>query len=193
MIAFIVILIVLLCVWLNFIWKQRKYYALASKLQGPPAFPLIGSTLSFIGSGQDTFTKFINIVTRYASPVRIWVGPKLYLYIDRPEQIQVILNSPQCLDKENVYKFLSILTEEGLLTLEPVKWKYHRKLLNPSFGTKLLIGFMEIFNDASKILSDRLENIANQHESVDIFDYLSDCTLDAVCSEFVYLVDKRFL
>jgi len=183
MIAFLVILICLICLLLKFIWDQRECYALARKLEGPPAFPIIGCMLSFLGNVGDNFQKILKIAKQYASPVRVWVGPKLYLYIDRPEQVQAILNSPNCLEKEKVYKFLTILGGDGLITSDGAKWRYHRKLMNPSFGIQRLIGFMETFNDASKILSDRLENYAIKKKSVDIFNYLSDCTLDIVCSK----------
>jgi len=178
-----VIILCLICVWLKFIWHQWKYYVLGRKLQGPPAYPLIGCIFSFYGSPQELFEKFCDLVRRYVTPISFWLGPKLYIYIDRPEQIQVVLNSPQCADKENVYKFANVLIGEGLVTLCGNKWRNHRKLLNPSFGISRLIGFMETFNDSSKVLVKCLESYANRHETVDIFSFISSCTLDSICSE----------
>jgi len=42
--------IVLLMVWSNFKWKIRRFEKLAAKMQGPPAYPIIGIGYQFIGS-----------------------------------------------------------------------------------------------------------------------------------------------
>lgn len=38
-------------VWyVQFLWKRRKWYQLASRMPGPFAFPLIGCAMHFVGS-----------------------------------------------------------------------------------------------------------------------------------------------
>lgn len=39
-------------------------------------------------------------------PFRLWFGTTLVLFIDKAEDIQIILNANSCLEKSVVYKFL---------------------------------------------------------------------------------------
>lgn len=45
-ISFLVIL------WCNYKWSRRRFEKLAAKMTGPPAYPIIGSGLQFIGTPQ---------------------------------------------------------------------------------------------------------------------------------------------
>lgn len=48
-ILFITIIVIL---WCNYKWSQRRIEKFATKLMGPPAYPIIGSALQFIGTHQ---------------------------------------------------------------------------------------------------------------------------------------------
>lgn len=45
-ISFIVVL------WCHYKWNRRHFERLASKLTGPPAYPIIGAGLEFVGTPQ---------------------------------------------------------------------------------------------------------------------------------------------
>lgn len=49
---------------------------------------------------------FIDLTADIPTPSRLWLGPKLVIVIGKAEDMQKILNSPNCLEKTYVYKFL---------------------------------------------------------------------------------------
>lgn len=55
-------------------------------------------------------------MSKIETPAAAWLGPKLHLIIDKPEDLQTVLLSPNCLDKPYVYRFLP--NERGLFTSE---------------------------------------------------------------------------
>lgn len=53
----------------------------------------------------------------YGLPMRFWLGNRFVILYNRPEHLEVILNSPQTLDKGNVYEFITkVMGGEGLFT-----------------------------------------------------------------------------
>lgn len=62
---------------------------------------------------------FIEISTVINTPIRFWLGPQLAIILDKPDDIQAILTSPNCYEKPYIYKFfhndLSILTSTSNL------------------------------------------------------------------------------
>lgn len=52
------------------------------------------------------------------TPCRFWLGPVLVIFLGEPNDIQTVLQSPKCLDKPYIYRFmndsLGLLTAPGL-------------------------------------------------------------------------------
>lgn len=40
------------------------------------------------------------------TPFRMWLRPELIIVLDRPEDVQIVLNSRSCLEKSDIYRFL---------------------------------------------------------------------------------------
>lgn len=49
----------------------------------------------------------------YGTLVRFWIGTKLYVVTSEPSDLEVILNHPSCIDKDDSYRFF----EEGFATV----------------------------------------------------------------------------
>ncbi|KAF2885100.1 hypothetical protein ILUMI_21103 [Ignelater luminosus] len=175
------IFIFTLIVWyLQYHWKRRRLYAFAAKRNGPFTFPFIGNALYFAGSTDDNLSNVMKIIDGYESPVRVWLGQKLFFVIWKPQQLETIMNSPHALAKDEVYKHAEDIGGTGLFTAPVPKWKRHRKIIMPTFNQKILNGFVEIFSEKSKILVEQLQRVAGKG-TFDVFDYLSRCTLDIIC------------
>lgn len=54
----------------------------------------------------DVMDIFIDLTADIPTPSRLWFGPKLVIIIGKAEDMQKVLNSPNCLEKTYVYKFL---------------------------------------------------------------------------------------
>uniref|UniRef100_A0A182P4H5 Uncharacterized protein n=1 Tax=Anopheles epiroticus TaxID=199890 RepID=A0A182P4H5_9DIPT len=165
------------------VWRLRrwKHLKLSADLNGPPDFPLIGSAHLFLGkSTEQQFQCILDITTTYQSPCRVWLGPKLFVFIDNADDLQTVLNASQCLEKAHVYRFFQC--ETGLFSAPAPIWKVHRKHLNPCFNAKILASFMSVFNAKSAIMVDQLQRRVNQPKQFNVYEYISKCTLDMVCA-----------
>lgn len=100
-----------------------------------------------------------------------------FVIVDKPEDIQLIYNSPNCIDKASPYKVFPI--QQGLLCNGGETWKMHRKLINPSFHVKILQSFLPVFNSKAKILVQCLQKQLDGEE-FDLYHSLSACTLEAL-------------
>ncbi|XP_062557032.1 uncharacterized protein LOC134221879 [Armigeres subalbatus] len=161
-------------------WKHHRFYRISSELPGPANYPLIGCGHLFIGKSNEEQFAILNDITKtYPSPCRAWLGPKMFVFIDNPEDMQVVLNSTNCLEKADLYRFFRC--EKGLFSSPASIWKVHRKLLSPCFSPAILSSFVSIFNTKSEILVQRLEkNIGNG--AFNLFGDISRCTLDMICA-----------
>lgn len=174
-----------LCVY-NF--KRRKLYVLSSKLNGPSAFPLIGCCHHFIGSKSlKSFKKSFDF-TKFAI-FRLWLGPKLYLLINNPEDIQLVLNSNNCINKDVAYDRLEDLYGDGdgffkksgrSLFISPHHhWKENRKLLNPCFSVNVIRKFNPKMNELSEVLVENIRGKVGK-EAFNIWEYAVLCSLDMI-------------
>ncbi|XP_052890475.1 probable cytochrome P450 313b1 [Anopheles moucheti] len=167
--------------WIVWRLKNWKHYKLSSDLTGPRDYPLIGSAHLFLGkSNEEQFRCILDITKTYQSPCRVWLGPKLFVFIDNADDLQTVLNSPHCLEKADVYRFFQC--ETGLFSAPASIWRVHRKHLSPCFNAKILASFVSVFNAKSAILVDHLALRMNEKKLFNVYEYISKCTLDMVCA-----------
>ncbi|KFB52028.1 AGAP002196-PA-like protein [Anopheles sinensis] len=181
MVAFVATLGSLVIWWIVWRLLHWKHYKVSSDLNGPKDYPLVGSAHLFLGkTTEEQFRCILDISKTYSSPCRIWLGPQLFVYIDNATDLQIVLNSPNCLEKADVYRFFQC--ELGLFSASASVWKVHRKHLNPCFNAKILASFVSIFNDKSAVLVDQLRAHIDQRGLFNVNEYISKCTLDMVCA-----------
>ncbi|XP_053691289.1 cytochrome P450 4c21-like [Sabethes cyaneus] len=167
-------------IFLLFRWKNRSFYRVSAELPGPKDYPLIGCGHLFIGkSNEEQFAILNELTKKYPSPCRAWLGHKFLIFIDNPEDLQTVLNSPNCLEKADVYRFFHC--DKGLFSSPASVWKVHRKLLSPCFSPAILASFVSIFNVKSATLVQRIEKHL-KHEEFNINEDISRCTLDMICA-----------
>lgn len=174
-------LFVTLVTWYGiYSWKRRRLYRMASKIPGPSGVPFFGEALSVLGSDYSkAFRSLTSLAKDYATPSRIWYGPYCAIILDKPRDLQIVLNSPKCLQKAEVYQFIGL--QKGLLVADVDIWRVHRKILDPSFNINVLQSFLPTFNKKGNILIRQLSKKANQGE-FDIYPQISACTLESLLS-----------
>uniref|UniRef100_A0A182KDL4 Uncharacterized protein n=1 Tax=Anopheles christyi TaxID=43041 RepID=A0A182KDL4_9DIPT len=181
-VVFVITVGILALGWTYWRLRKWKHYQLSADLNGPRDFPLIGSAHLFFGkSTAEQFRCILDISKTYRSPCRIWLGPKLFVFIDNADDLQTVLNASQCLEKADVYRFFQC--ETGLFSAPAKIWKVHRKHLSPCFNAKILASFVSIFNAKSAILVEQLEQLhVNRAKLFNVYEYIAKCTLDMVCA-----------
>ncbi|GAB0095727.1 Cytochrome P450 [Sergentomyia squamirostris] len=167
---------------LHHFWTNRKLYELSWKLPGPLWVPLIGNTYNIIGRTHEGLLDLLDyFINAYPGPIRrYWFATKLFILISKPNDIQTVLNAPECLNRAYVYKYMDSITGNGLLSLPVETWKNHRKYLNPTFSLKMLQSFISIFNKEARTLTNRLNELLGK-PAFDIYRFMDACTLDIVC------------
>ncbi|KAI4474859.1 hypothetical protein M0804_014636 [Polistes exclamans] len=109
------LIIFLLFYIIKYIIYKFREYNMVKKCSGPKAYPLIGNLNMFVGDTKDLTSKIIKTFANYSSPLLLWVGPKLIVFLDDPENIEIILTSSNGYKKNFLYKFLNVILGNGLI------------------------------------------------------------------------------
>lgn len=99
-------------------WSNRELYKLSRQMPGPLALPLIGNAYSTLGVSNDKIYDYLQYLSNsFEKPMRFWLGPKLFVFVSAPDDMQAILNSQECLSRDDVYDYIKCFTGDGLVTL----------------------------------------------------------------------------
>ncbi|KAF6200046.1 hypothetical protein GE061_006346 [Apolygus lucorum] len=156
-------------------WTNRRFLKLAEQWPGPPGWPLVGNALEFIGTPNRIFETLCEYSQTLDDLARVWVGPRLLLFIYHPADIELILSSHEHLDKSVEYDFLRPWLGNGLLTSTGDKWKSHRRVIAPTFHLNVLRGFIGKFNENGKEVVRKMKQ--ERGNLFDAHDYMSECTV----------------
>lgn len=204
--ALVLVAILIFC----YLWRRRHLYAFARQLDGPPALPLIGNGLMFIGSPERSFYSMQKIIeqcrSKGASLGRIWIGPKLWITVADPTQISLLLNNN--LQKGQEYKLFDEVLHKGILVNSNIpQWRTSRKMITPVFHFNILKSYIRIFHSEASILAGKWRHLAdsgasfNPEEDINLatFDMVMMSTLgispraqDMLDHPFLYHVDRAF-
>lgn len=139
-------------------WKKWKMNKRLKNFYAGPNLPILGCIGEFFGKTAEEAAEMINRGFREAPfmPIRLWFGAKLIVGISDPEDIKIVLNSDECLDKT----FLHLLKGFNLgLAFSPKHiWKRDRRALTPSFSSGIITRFLPVFNEKAMYLCDHIEN-----------------------------------
>lgn len=122
---------ILIFSYVIFRWKRRKLYEFAAKVKTVKFYPILGVAPKFMFrsstglcldlvpsivqwlSKKHLFNRIpeifkqLNALSQASDTLAgFWFGPTLVLKVSDPEVLQIVLHSPDCLDKPYIYKFL---------------------------------------------------------------------------------------
>lgn len=153
-------------------------YELAEKIPGPKGWPLIGIGHKLLAQDfQKIFQILDEISNQYDSLVKAWLGPELLIFADTPEALQIVLNSPNCLDKSPLYDVM--LLTKGLLIVSGEMWRSHRKILNPAFSVRVIQELIPTFDEKSKRFAEKLKAEVGK-KPFDVSTYMAACSLETI-------------
>ncbi|XP_072754855.1 cytochrome P450 4g15 [Anoplolepis gracilipes] len=155
---------------------HRRMFELGDKLPGPDGLPLIGNALMFRGSADTVFRTIYRKSFEYDQVIRLWLGPKLMVFLMDPRDVEIILSSQIYIDKSSEYRLFEPWLGNGLLISTGPKWRAHRKLIAPTFHLNVLKSFIDLFNANSRAVVEKLHKEGNNE--FDIHDYMSECTVE---------------
>lgn len=159
-------------------WRlsRRHLYECAAKIPGPEGLPLIGNLFDAIGSPSKVFETVIRKGEPFDYVAKIWIGPKLVIFLYDPRDVEILLSSQVYIDKAPEYEFFKPWLGDGLLISTGHKWRSHRKLIAPTFHLNVLKSFIELFNENSRNVVNKLK--AEGEKTFDCHDYMSEATVE---------------
>ncbi|XP_049841903.1 cytochrome P450 4C1-like [Schistocerca gregaria] len=123
---------------------------------GPPTLPIIGNILEFLETPV-TLRKMFDLHRRYGDLTRLYLGPMLVVLVAHPDDAQHILLTSKLVDRGSFgTNAMRTFVGDGLVTLDVGRWRVHRRLINPTFHSQILEGFVEAFHDGGLFVSERL-------------------------------------
>ncbi|XP_017888706.1 cytochrome P450 4g15 [Ceratina calcarata] len=156
--------------------SRRHMYELAEKIPGPPALPILGNALDFIGSSDTIFQTVYQKSFEFNEVIKLWIGPKLIVFLVDPRDVEVILSSHVYIDKSAEYRFFKPWLGDGLLISSGQKWRNHRKLIAPTFHLNVLKSFIDLFNANSRAVVEKMRK--ENGKEFDIHHYMSELTVE---------------
>ncbi|XP_023317970.1 cytochrome P450 4C1-like isoform X2 [Trichogramma pretiosum] len=157
--------------------KRRNLIRLASKLPGPPTIPLIGNALHFACRPDETLDKVRELAKNYDTPLRFWLGPKLFVVLTEPRDYEVILGCSKASYKDPVYRFMESFVGQGLVSGSGPVHRQHRKVIMPMLNSKTLSEYLKYINCHGQKIVRLLEKRVNGGE-FDVQPIIARCTFD---------------
>lgn len=174
----------------------------------------IYTELNLLGVHEFTIIIFVDILQTtqrmlscYGSPFRVWIGTRFLVGVADPDDFKIILNNPNCLAKEELYRFLAYFTGQSLFSATDgwsflkiprrylffsgvvSRWRHHRKLISPAFNLRVLKTFVPVFEEQSLLLCEKLKAKMGGG-FFDVYPFVSRCILDIVCGKGALQVYK---
>lgn len=107
---------------------------------------------------------------------KIWIGPKLILMTEDPDSIHTIFNSPNCINKPELF-YNGLTVTKGLLPLTGELYPKHRKLLNRAFMPNILQKIHPIIDEKCKRFVVKIQE--SLEVEVNIIHWVGACALEA--------------
>uniref|UniRef100_A0A2M3Z3F0 Putative cytochrome p450 cyp4/cyp19/cyp26 subfamily n=1 Tax=Anopheles braziliensis TaxID=58242 RepID=A0A2M3Z3F0_9DIPT len=159
-------------------WRlsRRRMLELAERIPGPKGLPLLGNALDLVGSSHSVFRTIIEKGKDYNEVIKIWIGPKLIVFLVDPRDVELLLSSHVYIDKSPEYRFFKPWLGNGLLISTGHKWRQHRKLIAPTFHLNVLKSFIDLFNENSRLVVEKMRQ--ENGKAFDCHDYMNECTVE---------------
>jgi Cytochrome P450 len=165
---------------------SRKWILFKLKIPDPDRYLLIIEMVYPIvklafSLPEERFKVLAGYCKNYPDMMKLWLGPKMIIFVNHPDRIHKVLMSTKCLEKMNLFYGL-MERHDGLISASPRrKWKEHRKFFNFSYSLRILESFLPTFITCSDSL---VEKICNETEGkeFDFFAHAKKVSFDILCA-----------
>nr|CAD7407908.1 unnamed protein product [Timema poppensis] len=165
------------------IQQRSRRFTLGNMIPGPPGLPLLGNALDLCTakSAEEILIKSLKIAKPYDHHgiVKLWVGPRLVVCCNNPDDVEAILGSSVHIDKPGEYGFFKRWFGNGLLISTDAQEVDRPNISPPRLEVVLhvLKSFITQLNTHSNILVERLNKQVGE-KSFDVHDYVAESTVD---------------
>ncbi|XP_063924877.1 cytochrome P450 4C1-like [Zophobas morio] len=181
MLTYLLIASIVVIVALRFVRSYIKFYKNKRVLQRVPAPPerfFLGHLNVFTNNPDDIFAR-IRLYSKKYYPIYRFSTPYITIVnCLEPNDIELVLSSTKHLSKSKIYTFLCNWLGTGLLTSTGSKWHKRRKILTPAFHFTILQQFLNIFNEETSKLVEKLQE--ENGKIIDVVPPITNFTLQSI-------------
>ena len=121
-----------------------------------------------------------NLSTNFGKVNRLWFFGECVVTVQDAKYFESILSSQQLIKKNVLYDLLRCWLGDGLLISSGSKWHGRRKIITPTYHFKILEEFVEIFDQQSFVMVERLQSQADGKTALNIFPVVCLTALDII-------------
>ncbi|XP_037949239.1 cytochrome P450 4d8-like [Teleopsis dalmanni] len=118
--------------------------------------------------------------SKYGKFICYQIIRRLIIVTSDLELSEQVLSSNQHISKHRNYGILGLWFGTGLLISDGKKWFSRRKIITPAFHFKILEEFVDVFDQQSNILLERLTEKADGKTEFDVYPFLCLAALDII-------------
>jgi cytochrome P450 len=162
----------------KFLYKWLRFIYLSFKIPKSSLDTSITGLYNLIAGDTKNFFKRLQSAYDVDGLTRSWLGPILIVDIKSPEDVKMVMNSRDCMNKPYFVSDFSKLSQGTLFgRIE----KSHRKILNPYFGPHLRHQSISIVNEKMKIQMEILKRKEGKGE-FNVFHNMTALNLEIILS-----------
>ncbi|XP_062555494.1 cytochrome P450 4V2-like [Armigeres subalbatus] len=156
-----------------------------------PVYPLLGHIPVFWGKNtHQAFDAAVRLLSTVERVGKLMIGPKPLIIINHPDLMQQVLTRNDVYDKPFLYEFFRL--GNGLISERSgEQWLQTRKLVGPTFNTNMLTSFLPTMDGRATKMVSKLQTMADGHTEIDIYPYISTCTLEIALSTTMGRMDDE--
>lgn len=120
------------------------------------------------------------LIAKYGKNVKLSLLHEYGIITADVRLMEAILSSQQTITKNNLYNLLQYWLGNGLLLSTGKKWFRRRKIITPTFHFKILEQFVEVFDQQSAIMAEKLYDRADGKTVINMFPVACLAALDII-------------
>ncbi|XP_037949227.1 cytochrome P450 4d8-like [Teleopsis dalmanni] len=129
---------------------------------------------------MDFFKICKKLSNKYGKIICYQIIRRLIIVTSDLELSEQVLSSNQHISKHRNYGILGLWLGTGLLISDGKKWFSRRKVITPAFHFKILEEFVDVFDQQSNILLERLTEKADGKTEFDVYPFICLAALDII-------------
>ncbi|XP_055923180.1 cytochrome P450 4d2-like [Eupeodes corollae] len=179
MLVGLLLLIIFLC--LVDYWAKKPRNDMMKNIPTVRNLPIIGAVSELASfNAENLASKFEIFRKKYGKAYKSWIAHTLILNTSDPKHVEAILSSSKHISKHRLYLMLREWLGQGLLLSDGTKWQNMRKIITPTFHFKILEEFVEVFDQQSTILVEKLKPKADGITVIDVYPLICLMALDII-------------